>query len=158
MFARSHNGSPKHRSFDLLKQIWAEKRHELKDYEIYGEWLYAKHSIKYENLESYLQIFNIRKNGIWLNSTTFFDICCDLNLTTVPFITSGKFTLNGLANIANNVIKNGEEGIVIRVCRDFTDEEFETCVAKYVRKDHVQTNEHWTNQKIEINGLKEKIP
>lgn len=160
LFARSHNGPPKHPSFDLLKQIWAEKRYELEDYEIYGEWLYAKHSIKYENLKSYLQIFNIRKNGIWLNWKSIEDICGALNLITVPkvyFIDREIITLSYLENLAKEEIAKQEEGIVIRSCRDFTDEEFETCVAKYVRKDHVQTNEHWTNQKIEINNLEKEI-
>jgi uncharacterized protein (DUF1697 family) len=101
-----------------------------------------------------LQIFNIRKNDVWLNFDDVRHICSDLGFITVPVISSGKHILNSIEYIAKETVAKGEEGIVVRVSRDFTNEEFETCVAKYVRENHVQTDEHWINQNIEINGLK----
>jgi hypothetical protein len=157
IFARSHNGFPRHPSFDLLKQIWAEKRYELGDYEIFGEWLYAKHSIKYENLDAYLQVFNVRKNGVWLSWFSIKDVCEELKLITVPVIDYGVQNLYFLEKYATEQINKGEEGIVARVIREFVDEEFENCVAKYVRKNHVQTCNHWINQQIEKNGCKKEI-
>jgi len=35
------------------------------------------------------------------------------------------------------------EGLVVRVQREFRDEEFKDGVLKWVRQNHVQTDEHW---------------
>lgn len=47
------------------------------------------------------------------------------------------------------------EGVVVRVAGDFKDEDFATSVMKWVRKDHVQTDEHWKHKEIVRNKLKE---
>ena len=36
------------------------------------------------------------------------------------------------------------EGVVARVARELSTEEFSQCVFKWVRKNHVKTDEHWT--------------
>lgn len=38
----------------------------------------------------------------------------------------------------------GREGIVMRITDSFPIIEFPRCVCKYVRANHVQTDEHWT--------------
>ena len=38
-----------------------------------------------------------------------------------------------------------KEGVVVRRIDEITDEDFEVSVAKWVRKDHVQDDEHWSN-------------
>jgi len=40
------------------------------------------------------------------------------------------------------------------VAGEFKDEQFSTSVAKWVRKDHVQSDEHWKNQQIVRNALR----
>ncbi len=46
------------------------------------------------------------------------------------------------------------EGVVVRVANDFNDKDFSTSVFKMVRKNHVQTSEHWSNQSIIKNLIK----
>jgi hypothetical protein len=48
------------------------------------------------------------------------------------------------------------EGYVIRPARAFHYKEFKSVVAKYVRKNHVQTHGHWMRQAIQVNGLRAK--
>jgi hypothetical protein len=47
----------------------------------------------------------------------------------------------------------GKEGYVVRLASSFKFDDFNKSVAKFVRKNHVQTNEHWTKNWIK-NGLK----
>ena len=46
------------------------------------------------------------------------------------------------------------EGLVVRSQESFYDSEFATDVMKWVRKNHVQTSDHWKNQVIIKNKLK----
>lgn len=46
------------------------------------------------------------------------------------------------------------EGVVVRVQDQFTDDSFSLCVMKYVRANHVQTSEHWKDQRLIKNKLK----
>jgi hypothetical protein len=45
------------------------------------------------------------------------------------------------------------EGYVIRVSDQFVLGDWNTSIAKWVRKNHVQTNEHWMQQEIIPNQL-----
>ena len=40
------------------------------------------------------------------------------------------------------------EGVVVRPASQFTDATFSKSLGKWVRKDHVQTDEHWMHQSI----------
>lgn len=64
--SRGHelSGGPRERHFDLLKQ-WAHTHEEalakrLDGITLYGEWLYAKHTIFYDRLPHYFMEFDIR--------------------------------------------------------------------------------------------------
>jgi hypothetical protein len=46
------------------------------------------------------------------------------------------------------------EGYVVRCTRSFKSNEFEKNVAKFVRKDHVQTDEHWLEKPLIKNKLR----
>jgi hypothetical protein len=55
VFARNHNGPPSHPSVDLLKAHHASIKRNIPEHvEVFGEWLYAVHSIRYNNFPSYL--------------------------------------------------------------------------------------------------------
>ena len=57
---------------------------------------------------------------------------------------------------AKEVIAEGGEGIVVRNADSFTLNEFPHNIAKYVRSNHVQTDEHWSQRTIECNQLWQK--
>lgn len=121
-----------------------------------GEYLYAKHSIYYDSLEDYFLVFSIwDENNMCLSweDTKFF--CNEMNLKTVPEIYIGEFNLDKVKEIANNQILLGQEGIVVRNFDEYSYNDFNKNIAKIVRKNHVQTNNHWTNSEIIPNKLKE---
>jgi hypothetical protein len=175
-FARTHAGPPNHPSFDGLKALHAAKRHLIPaNFQLFGEWLFAKHSIAYDKLPAYFMLFNARCMDIpeRLIDPTFtcavewfawdeVELWADeIGVPTVPVLFKGKvssekelkeLTLSLMKE--NSLVGNEREGVVVRVARSFNDEEFSRCVMKFVRKDHVQTGDHWSHKKIVRNKLK----
>lgn len=151
--------SPDHLSFDMLKQKYATIKYDIpKDMVIYGEWLYAVHSIEYDNLDDYLMVFAILDGNKWLSWNDIVDWCGMLDLKHVPVVKNRiKFKnledfTNTTTQLAQKVIRSGHEGVVIRNSGSFTN--FVTNTAKYVRKGHVQSDKHWKFQKIKVNKIK----
>jgi hypothetical protein len=68
---------------------------------------------------------------------------------------TGFYDENIVKKIAKEVIARGGEGIVIRTTMGFNYDNFNRCVAKYVRPNHVQTDDHWSQSEIMKNKLKE---
>ena len=125
---------------------------------ICGEYMYAKHSIYYENLESYFYVFGIYdKDNICLSWEETKKICKELGLVTVPELYVGVYDEEIIKNIAKEVVDRGGEGIVVRNADAFLYEDFSVNVAKFVRKGHVQTDKHWTQSEIIPNKLNTKV-
>lgn len=123
---------------------------------IIGEYLYAEHSIHYNNLLSYFQVFAMIQDNYVLGQSLTRQLCDKYGLVHVPFLgIIQNFQLKDvkqLKEIANTVIEKGGEGIVIRNNDFFYLEDFSKNVAKYVRKNYIQTDEHWSSH-IYKNGL-----
>lgn len=151
--------SPDHPSFDLLKQKYFTIKHDIpKNMIIYGEWLYAVHSIEYDNLDDYFVSFAILDGGKWLSIDDVIEWSELLGLKTVKYI-KRNIKFNSIAEmketteeLARKVIRNGHEGIVMRLESSFSDLTQNT--VKYVRRGHVQTDKHWSFQKIRVQKLK----
>lgn len=152
-YARSLD-SLDHPSRHWVKGLWGNIKHNIPiDWRICGENLYAKHSIEYNDLLSYFMVFSIwNDENICLNIDETLEWCELLNLTHVPIIWRGKFDLDVLKNIKIDTEK--QEGFVIRLADEFKYKDFNKSVAKWVRKDHIETDEHWMYSKIIPNKLK----
>ena len=130
------------------------------DYRICGENLYAKHSIGYDCLESYFQVFSIWE-GDYCFDWDYTEMMVDsLNLTSVPIIWKGIFeSEEQVVNIfqAYEVWTGREvEGFVVRTRAGFSIEEFPEKVLKYVRPNHVtSSSEHWSHTDVVPNRLKD---
>ena len=125
-----------------------------KDFRICGENLFAKHSIYYDNLESYFYGFSVWNKDIclsWDETILFFN---NLEIPTVKELYRGKFDLK----IVNDLIKSfdtvNQEGLVCRLSSQFKYDDFSNCMVKWVRKNHIQTTKHWMNEQIKPNKLK----
>lgn len=165
LFARSHSGPPSHPSFDLLKAQHSAIRYAIPTgIEVYGEWLYARHSIAYDKLPTYLQVFGVRDGTIWWSWEDTKEMANELGVATVPAILQGvvidsleelKYKIEVIA--VHNLFKPAcgleREGFVVRPERDFIDAEFPETVFKWVRKNHVQTSDHWKHQTLIPNVL-----
>lgn len=120
---------------------------------IYGEDLYGLHSIAYDPIkedETY-RVFNVRKGDTWMSWDDVEATASQVSLRTVPVLFRGVFeSVKDITDFFETEINNPsslggpKEGFVIRSASEFDNNEFTTLTAKYVRKNHVQTDEHWT--------------
>lgn len=133
-----------HVSRDWVKQFWSNRAHDIPDgWRVCGENLYAEHSIPYNSLKSYFYGFSIwNENNIclsWDDSLEWFAL---LGIEPVPVLYDGIFDEVAIRKL-NGRTWEATEGYVVRVAGELTYRDFKTKVAKYVRKDHVQTVKHW---------------
>jgi hypothetical protein len=167
VYARSHNQAPDHPSFDLLKAFHASVRSRIPDgLQIFGEWLYAKLSIHYQGLPSYLMVFGVRNldSLFWLSWEDVELWAEELGVPTVPVLYSQKMSFRTVEQLkayteyaaTSNSGGGGPvlEGLVVRQTLEFPDEDFSRAVAKWVRKNHVQADDHWRTQPIVRNLLR----
>jgi hypothetical protein len=67
IFARSHASVSVLPWDKPMRERWELIRHDLGDYEIFGENMYGVHSIAYSKLDSYFYVFAVRVKDIWLS-------------------------------------------------------------------------------------------
>jgi hypothetical protein len=153
IYARSLD-SVDHPSQHWLKGFWSTFNYNIpEDWRICGENLYAKHSIPYTNLITYFEVFSIwNENNICLSWDDTEDWCKLLGLTTVPVIWRGIFDENFLRNYKFDTEK--QEGYVIRLVDNFSYDDFDISLAKFVRSNHVTSSKHWKQEKVIPNTLK----
>jgi len=153
IYARSLD-SNNHPSRNYVKGIWGQIAYRIpKGFRICGENLYAKHSIHYKDLTSYFQVISVwDDNNICLPFGDTIVFCKWLNLEQCPYL--GKIERNELLNYTPDLDWNNHEGFVVRNIKEFHYDDFQSNVAKWVRSNHVQTDEHWMNQQIIKNELK----
>lgn len=149
-FARSVD-SKSHYSRDWLKQFAASFQYRLLPGErIIGENMYAMHSIYYDSLPSWFLGFAIIFNGNFLSWEDTLIRFTNLGITPVPQIYVGPFNLINFKQFYHR-----GEGYVVRNASAFKESDMHINMAKYVRKDHVQTSNHWMHQSIVVNGRKQ---
>jgi hypothetical protein len=166
-FARTHSGAPSHPSFDGLKALHATLKHKIPaNYQMFGEWCYALHSIAYNELPGYFLLFNIRELNevlptIWLSWAEVKMWAEDIGVPTVPVLFEGIVKSESeLKILTESFMKEASccggirEGVVVRLANQFQDNDFSNCVMKCVRANHVQTSDHWKDQEIIKNKLK----
>jgi hypothetical protein len=153
VYARSHAAFTTSAWSREVRQL-----HELKvkgqleeDVFIFGENMEGIHSIEYANLKSYFYIFGVRDNNIWIPWKSVEEYSYLLDIPTVPVLFKGIIeSEKELKELVEKLVSEpselgGErEGIVIRNAGMFHNDDFKDNVMKWVRKDHVQTDEHWT--------------
>jgi len=156
VYARSLN-STRHVSRDYVTALAATFRHELPDaWRLIGECVYAKHSIYYTHLPGYFIVFAIHTNEECLSWDDTEGYAKLLRLPTVPVLYRGIWDpkiINTCWNIPP-AFGDLKEGYVVRLTRAFLLDTFATSIAKYVRRNHVQTDEHWLHQPLTVNLLK----
>jgi hypothetical protein len=144
--------SNQHPSLNFVKGLWGSLNYLIpENITICGENMYAKHSIYYDNLESYFLIFNIWDKDYCLSWKDTKKLCENLGLTTVPLlqeINSVSSLIQYHKNIWSSGLLKEKEGYVVRVEDSFGRDKFNKNVAKYVRPNHVQTDIHWTKNWI----------
>lgn len=108
---------------------------------ICGENLQFAHSIEYE-LKTPFEVFAIFYNGIKLPYSEALEWCNLLGLVHVPVLYHGLITEKVIDNIIKSLDYNKQEGFVISL-DSFNEDDYSNNTAKYVRANHVTTDEHW---------------
>lgn len=153
---RSTTYSP-HPSRDWVRKFHGQIRHEIPEgWRICGENLFAKHSLFYTNLRSYFYAYSIwTDQNMALSWDETVEYCSLLGITPVSVLYRGLFDETYIRDTFTRTINfDVVEGYVVRLASSFAFEDFPQAVAKYVRKGHVQTDEHWMYQPIIPNLLK----
>jgi len=188
---RARNGrEAEHESFSLLKDLyWDCNVYENipETVQVFGEWLYAKHSIHYGcdcedecvdvgpslsdvvegdyGTQAYFQVFGAydMKYDLWMSWPKTEEIASRLGFPTVPVVkitqddngTYDKRNIlyNDVYQKAQSIVQSGEEGLVVRSKYPFHYGEFKKRVGKYVRENHVKTDDHWKFQNVTSNKL-----
>lgn len=166
--------------FDMAKQwYWENDLYSQlpEHYQVFGEWLYAKHSIHYgcdcdepcedigPALRDYFQVFGVydTRYQLWLGWNETVEFADRLGLTMVPKV--GEFYFeepyeawDELYDLSQTVVDDGHEGIVVRSAHPFHYGQIEQRLGKYVRPGHVKEDEkHWSNRPLVQNRLDRKV-
>lgn len=162
VFARSHAAPTTSPWTRELREHWELIKNDLGDIEIFGENLYAIHSIEYRRLETHFYVFAVRQQDKWLSWEEVKCYAALFDLPVVPELKSepvkgltAEIIKQEIVSLAQEPSIFGSkdpqtgiactrEGIVTRNIGEYPVSEFAHNVFKYVRKGHVKTDEHWT--------------
>ena len=144
-----------HPSRDWVKKWHASIAYSIpEDWRICGENLYALHSVDYQQLASYFYGFSIWNEQnlclSWDDTEEWFDL---LGIHPVPVLYRGIWDEKRISALTVN--EASMEGYVVRLADAFTYTDFTKSVAKWVRPNHVQTDQHWMFADLVPNGLQE---
>lgn len=114
---------------------------------------------------AFFQIFGVynTKHNIWLSWPTVENIAQQLGFPTTPVIEKSKCDspmfenrnefYDKVYNMAQNVVKNGGEGLVVRTKFPYHYDQWKDNLGKFVRENHVKTDEHWKHTEQIYNNL-----
>ena len=153
----SHNEHPKLKA----SRSWVKRLHGSISYEIPEEWrvcgenMFAEHSIKYDNLKSYFYVFGVWNSNNWcLSWDETLEWAQLLGLQSVPVLYEGIYDEEKIKSLY--LEESSMEGYVIRLRESFPYKNYRFSTGKFVRKNHVQTDQHWLDQPLVANKLVEE--
>ena len=165
-----------HPQYDLFKQWAAVKQHVLENqlqnrFILFGEWVYARHSIHYRKLSHYFFEFDIydKAQGEFLDLKSRLSLIEETRIQTVPVVHTGTVSREDLKNLIgpsqfdshfeNPITKQADnlmEGLYLRTEADC----LVTGRAKFVRPEFVEKikqSTHWLHQQMVPNELADDI-
>lgn len=146
-----------HPSRDLMKAYHARRAMHIPDeWRVCGEYMHARHSIPYTHelgnavADVFLGFAVFDDRNVMLSWDQTLETFEMLDVTPVPVLYDGMWDAGLVDRLAADIDPIRQEGFVIRVADEIPYPSgkgdrgrFFTNVAKWVRKGHVQTDEHW---------------
>lgn len=173
---RARNGrEADHESFDLLKQDYWDRGviDVLPEHlQVFGENMYAKHSIHYgcegccdernrgPAVDDVFLVFGVydTRFDLWLSWPEVESVAEKIGFstpTTREYDPLNEIEFRKLiGDLAEKAVDGGHEGIVVRSKFPFHYGQFPRKVGKYVRPNHVQTDEHWSHGQATENVIR----
>jgi predicted kinase len=118
---------------------------------ICGENVYARHSIGYDDLESWFYGFSVWDGDRCVDWDRTVRFLRDLGVPVPPVLWRGVFDERALRRLRVDTTR--QEGFVVRTVEGFERDGFGRRVAKWVRAHHVRTDTHWMTAPVVENGL-----
>jgi hypothetical protein len=144
-----------HPSRDWVKSFWAQIRSDIPDeFRVCGENVFAQHSIKYTDLETYFYGFSVWDKMVCLDWDSVMEWFALLGITPVQVIYDDIFDEKKIRKLWDESQHDTMEGYVVRVADAITYDQYQTQVGKFVRPKHVTTANHWMSQQVVPNLLK----
>jgi len=147
--------SPSHPSQSWVRALQARIGYQIPSgWRVCGENLFAKHTISYPNLPSFLMVFSIwneRNRCLGWDETVNWSRL--LELETVPVLYRGVWDEKLVRRWDIKPAEKEREGYVVRPTREFGLAEFRRVVGKYVRAGHTESSHGWKRQRITPNKL-----
>lgn len=153
--------SRNHPSRDWVKAYWASLRYTIEpDWRICGENVYAEHSIKYGNLDTYFYGFSVWTPENWqLSFDAMEEYFAERGILTVPVIYRGQFDIDVIMKAFEKYSAEADdevEGFVVRLNMAFPFDLFQDHMGKWVRPNHVQTDEFWMHKPVVPNKINKR--
>lgn len=148
--------SGSHPSRGWVKNFHGKIAHDIpEDWRICGENLYARHTLPYEDLNSFFLCFSIWDHrNFCLSWDDTIDYAEMLDLKMVPVLYRGLYENIDIPAIHKSLDFTKQEGYVIRIADEFPYRAFRHSIAKFVRRAHVGTAHHWMMQAVTPNQMK----
>ncbi|MCI0527003.1 MAG: RNA ligase family protein [Nitrospira sp.] len=153
-------GASEHAQFQFFHN-WANYQNYTKlmalpeGFTVYGELLYAVHSIYYGALPDWVLVFEVWDSGRekYLDYPERYDFCHNYGLEMVPLVAQGYFRVEELASLVPKESAYGEmaEGIVLKRYR-----KGECLRGKIVKPEFIkmlEESEHWVHNEIRRNNV-----
>ncbi|MGW7097952.1 RNA ligase family protein [Streptomyces sp. NPDC054838] len=121
-----------------------------------GENLYARHSLPYEDLDSWFYGFSVWDGDHCLDWDRTVRFLRRLGVPTPRVLWRGAYDERALRRLRIDTAR--QEGYVVRTVDGFARADFGRCVAKWVRGGHVRTDTHWMYAPVVPNGLGPSAP
>ena len=137
-----------------MEDLWAILEDETKI--LFGEWVYAKHSINYINLPDYFIAFDLYdvNEGRFYSRERLENKLKGTSIHLIPTVKSGSFkTVEDIVKLvrSDSMFYDGPiEGVYVRKCND----KWLETRAKIVRNDFICGDEHWAKGMLTKNTLK----
>jgi hypothetical protein len=129
-----------------VARMWAERCADLAPgFRVCGENLFARHSIAYDDLADFFEVFAVIDDANRRLSWDEIVAWCDrLRLRAAPLLFRGAWDETSVRKLWSEVGHAGMEGYVVATAGAFDMACMDKHVAKFVRRDHVRSDRHWT--------------
>ncbi|KAF5379348.1 hypothetical protein D9757_007659 [Collybiopsis confluens] len=140
---------------DELIRLLRRDKHFLERYILFGEWLYATHSIPYTRLPDRFMAFDLydRSNDIFVDRQTMQTLLDRTTIALVPVMYEGRLPseeeLKDMVQRPSRFYDGRVEGIYVKWERGGK----VVKRGKVVRSDFIAGNEHWSKKNLQVNGL-----
>ena len=124
---------------------------------LFGEWLYATHSIEYNKLPDYFLAFDLynKKEDLFYSRKILEEKLKGTSILPVKLLYSGKIKndkkLLEMIQLKSEYTDSRVEGIYIKI----NEGDYVKHRSKIVRNDFIGGNEHWSKYEVKPNKLKE---